>query len=112
MPKDKLAYAYLMGVEDDASTQDVIRALKEALCSAKPMGVENVAYSLGAPKVLKGALPYAKDMVGENVVSLTVGAYAQKVYMGARIFVLPMVVERDVLSLGAPKVHVEGPIAV
>lgn len=104
--KDKLACAFLMGVAAVAGTKDVIRVPKVAPCSARHMVVESDAYLQGAPKVQKGVRHCVKGTVGGSAVSLTVVGYAQRVYMEAQTFVLPMVVVRDVLCRAAQRVHV------
>lgn len=104
--KDRLACAYLMGAAAVANIRAAIRVLREAPCTARHMVVESVAYLQGAQEVPKEALHCAKDMVGGSAAFMMVVGYVQRVYMEAQIFVLPMVVERDVLCQAAQRVHV------
>lgn len=112
MLRGRLDYAFLMEADAVASTRDVLRVLKEAPCFVRHMVAGSVAYLLDAPKVLKGAHRFARGMVGENAASLMVVGSAQKVYTEAQIFVLPMVVEKDVPFPAAPRVHVAALIVV
>lgn len=108
--KDRLVCASLMGADAVVSTRNVPRVHKGALYFARHMAAESVAYLQGAPKVPKGARHCARGMVGESAASLMVVEFAQRVSMGARTTVLPMVVERDALWQVAQRVHVAAQI--
>jgi hypothetical protein len=110
--KDKLVCASPMGVDAVVSTRNVPRVHKGAPYFARHMVVESVAYLQGAPKVRKGARHCARGMVGESAAYLMVVEFAQRVSMGARTSVLPMVVERDVLFQAAQRAHVAAQIVV
>lgn len=110
--KDKLVCAFLMVVDAVASMKRAQRVPKEVPCIVRPMGEGRDVYLLDAQKALKGVLLFARDMVGESAASLMGVGFAQKVYMGAQIFVLLMVVERGVLCQDAQKVPVAALIAV
>lgn len=106
VPKDRLVYASRMAVVAVASTRDVQRGRKGALCIARHMVVESVAYFKGAPRVLKEVHHYARDMVGGSAAFSMVVGFALRVCMEALISVLLMVVERGVLCQTAQKVPV------
>lgn len=104
--RGKLGCASLMGVDAVVNTRDVPRVRKGALCFARHMEAGSVAHLQGVLKVQKGAHHCARHMAGGNVASSMVVVFAQRVYMEAQTSVLLMVVERGVLLLAAPKVHV------
>ena len=104
--KDRLVCASLMGVDAVVSLRDAQRVHKGVPCIARHMVVESDAYLQVAPKVQKGVLHCARDMVGVSAASLMVVGFAQRVSMEVQTFVLPMVVERDVLCQAAQRVHV------
>lgn len=104
--KDRLVCASLMGADAVVSLMDAQRVRKGVPCIARHMVVESDAYLQVAPKAQKGVLHCARDMVGVSAASLMVVGFAQRVSMEVQTFVLPMVVERDVLCQAAQKVHV------
>lgn len=104
------ACAYLMVVAGVAISMDVQRVLKVAHCSVRHM-VEGRGVQLrGAQRGPREALPSARDMVGESGACFRVEVCARRVCMGEPRSVWHMVVERGVLSLGAPKA-LEGGLA-
>lgn len=110
--KDRPGCAFLMGVGAVVNTKGVQRVLRGVLGTAKLMVGESDAYLQDAPKELKGARRCARDTVGESAACLMVVEFAQKVFMEAQTFVLPMVVERGVLCQAVQRVRVAVLIAV
>lgn len=103
--KDRLACAFLTGVDVVANTKDATRVLREVPNFARLMVVGSVAYLLDAIKVRKAAHRCARDMAEESDASLMVVGFAQKVFTGVQTSVLLMVVERGARCMVAPKVH-------
>lgn len=111
MPKDRLVCVSLMAADGGASSKDVIKGLREALCTAKLMVVGNVVYLLAVPKVLKVAPHFVKPMAEESGASMTVAGFARKACTEGPTFVLLMAAARGVPSPVVPKAPVAGPIA-
>ncbi|URE08585.1 hypothetical protein MUK42_22170 [Musa troglodytarum] len=96
--------ASLMVVAGAVNFQHVQRVHRGVQCSARHMvGVNDVHFRV-APRELKGALPSARGMVEESAAHFRVEVSAPRVCMVGPYSVLPMVVGRGALFLGAPRV--------
>lgn len=111
-PKDRSVCASPTAEAGGASSRDVTRELREALCIVKLTVVENAACSPDARKVPKVAPLFVKHTAAENVVCTTEAGFALKAFTAGLISASLTVAAKDVPSPDVLKAHVDEPIAV